>query len=83
MGVTLRQIETRPCDSSECDNSGNYVVSGESVVSGETGDSGKSRESGEFSEFVIVLYGMICIDTAAVTDVTLVLGRVKTGTGTL
>ena len=77
MGVTLRQIESRPCDSSECDNSG------ESVVSGETGDSGKSRESGEFSEFVIVLYGMICIDTAAVTDVTLVLGRVKTGTGTL
>ena len=53
MGVTLRQIESRPCDSSECDNSG------ESVVSGETGDSGKSRESGEFSEFVIVLYGMI------------------------
>ena len=77
MGVPLRQIETSPCDSSECYNSG------ESVVSGETGDSGKSRESGEFSEFVIVLYGMICIDTAAVTDVTLVLGRVKNGTGTL
>ena len=49
MGVTLRQIETRPCGSSECDNSD------ESVVSVETGDSGKS--------FVIVLYGMSCIDT--------------------
>ena len=52
MEVALRQIETRPCDNS-----------GESVVSGETGVSGKSRESGESSEFVIVLYGMICIDT--------------------